>query len=51
MKTITTVKQKFGALFIFKTHDLPGDDIEISDNLNIHYCNHQNCNYFEFIED
>ena len=38
-------------IFIFKTHDLPRGDIEISDNLNIHYCNHLNCNYFEFIED
>ena len=38
-------------IFIFKTHDLPSDDIEIGDNINIFYCNHQNCNYIKYIED
>lgn len=38
-------------IFIFKTHDLPNDDIEISDNINIQYCNHQNCKYLKFLED
>ena len=38
-------------VFIFKTHDLPNGDIEISDNSNVKYCNSQNCNYFHFIED
>jgi hypothetical protein len=38
-------------IFIFKTHDLPRDDIEISDNTVVKYCNHQDCRYFKFPED
>ena len=35
-------------IFIFKTHDLPNDDIEINDNVNIQYCNHENCKYIKY---
>ena len=38
-------------IFIFKIHDLSSDDIEISDNINIQYCNRQNCKYLKFPED
>ena len=38
-------------IFIFKTHDLPSDDIEITDNAIVQYCNHQNCKYIRFMED
>ncbi len=38
-------------IFIFKTHDLPSDDIEISDNVNIKYCNSNDCKYIVFPED
>ena len=26
-------------IFIFKTHDIPSDDVEITDNTTIQYCN------------
>lgn len=38
-------------IFIFKTHDLPSDNIEITDNLVIKYCNFENCKYFLFMDD
>ncbi len=38
-------------IFIFKTHDLPSDDIEINDNSIVQYCNRQNCKYLKFIDD
>ena len=38
-------------IFIFKTHDLLSDDIEINDNINIQYCNFNNCKYIKYPED
>ena len=35
-------------IFIFKTHDIPSDDVEITDNSNVRYCNANNCNYINF---
>lgn len=35
-------------IFIFKTHDLPNDDIEIEDNIIVQYCNHQDCKYIKY---
>ena len=37
-------------IFIFKTHDLLSDDIEITDNTNIQYCNSNDCKYIVFSE-
>ena len=44
-KVIDNLNDK-NLIFIFKTHDLAGDDIEINDNCVIKYCNFQNCKYF-----
>ncbi len=38
-------------IFIFKTHDLSSDDIEINDNTVIKYCNANDCKYFQFVND
>ena len=38
-------------IFIFKTHDLLSDDIEITDNTNIQYYNSNDCKYIVFPED
>ena len=35
-------------IFIFKTHDIPSDDVEITDNTTIKYCNANDCNYINF---
>mgnify|MGYP001170350079 CR=1 FL=1 len=35
-------------IFIFKTHDIPSDDVEITDNSNVKYCNANDCKYIDF---
>tara|TARA_Y100001935_G_scaffold71429_2_gene59596 strand:+ start:909 stop:1157 length:249 start_codon:yes stop_codon:yes gene_type:complete len=46
-RVIDTVEDK-NLIFIFKTHDLPSDDVEITDNSNVTYCNANDCNYINF---
>ena len=46
-RVIDTIDDK-NLIFIFKTHDIPSDDIEINDNSNIQYCNANNCKYIVF---
>ena len=36
-------------IFIFKTHDIPSDDVEITDNTTIQYCNENDCKYINFL--
>ena len=36
-------------IFIFKTHDIPSDDVEITDNITIKYCNANDCKYINFL--
>tara|TARA_B100000902_G_C27258903_1_gene889527 strand:+ start:1399 stop:1614 length:216 start_codon:yes stop_codon:yes gene_type:complete len=46
-RVIDTIEDK-NLIFIFKTHDLPSDDIEITDNTTIKYCNANDCKYIEY---
>ena len=43
-RVIDTIEDK-NLIFIFKTHDIPSDDVEITDNTTIQYCNANDCNY------
>jgi len=46
-RVIDNMKDK-NLIFIFKTHNLPSDDIEITDHIIIQYCNEQNCKYINY---
>ena len=35
-------------IFIFKPHDIPSDNVEITDNITIKYCNANDCKYIDF---
>ena len=46
-RVIDNITEK-NLIFIFKTHDIPSDDVEITDNTSIKYCNANNCKYIDF---
>ena len=47
-RVIDTIEDK-NLIFIFKTHDIPSDDVEITDNTTIQYCNANDCKYINFL--